>query len=185
MTYVAYAYGRGSSVVGAVAAYGLGINPLAPVVNASILFGANLDFSYINQLFANSSIVISAELDMNALNTRLVEAGISLDTNLDLDILNQLFSNPNISFDTNLDQTILNRLLAEKASSFDLELTLDYSVFRNLENIRHNIIHVIPEEIRLLPIFKELRECIVISDIRTEVINYEDRMVIVLPKIGE
>jgi hypothetical protein len=185
MTYVAYGYGRDTDRIGSVVSYGLGIILIAPVINASINFDTSLSYEATKSLAIDRNIDFDLIADLDNLNQLAANAELLLNTNLNLSIFTQLNLNPNIEFKTNLDLDIVKELITSAQAGFDIELDEDLDTFVLKLVLRKQNVTIVEEELRFLPIYMELRSCTVTEDLRTNIINYENRTVIVLPSEGD
>lgn len=180
MTYAAYGYGQGTSVIGSVVAFGLGRVFLSPVQNVSIGFDLTLDLQIAKQLQTAENVFLSTTLTIEELNTLTANSNIILGTQLDLTNTKQLDASSNILFNTDLDLESIGQLITFASAEIGVTLDIDEAGFvLDPGRVKQNV-YIIPEELRFLPVFMELRECAVTEEVRTEIIKYEDRTIIVI-----
>jgi hypothetical protein len=179
MTYSTYGYGR-SYDAGSIVTFGLGRTLISPIKNVTIEFDLELQAQYVKQLDTYENIFLSTNLTIEQLNTLTSNPNIILGTQLDLTEAKQLDSELNIIFDTDLDLASLGQLTTTAQANIGLGLELIPQGFTLDPGRRKQNVYIIPEELRFLPVFMELRKCTVSEDERTEIINYEDRTIIVI-----
>lgn len=166
MTIVGYGLGRDSDVLGSFVAYGLGRKVLtANIVNGVITFSTDLDITNLSNLFTSKEI--------------------SFDTELDYGTINKLFAESQFDFTFNADINVVRSNIVDADTIFGLNLSLEAQTFLLRPGLVPSNLYIIPEEIRTLPVYVEIRECAVGEEARIELIKFEDRVVIVIPKYVE
>lgn len=159
--------GRDTDVVGGYSAFGLGRLVLAagPIVTGSVEFAADFDFSAIEQRDANVTILFNAELD-EAIATQLdYRPVIQFTADMGADLVGQLDTDVFIQFNTDLDFTIQEFLIEFILAPLHL--------------------YEIPEEIREIKVSQEVRSIEILPYDRGIKIYFEDRTVVILPKLEE
>lgn len=163
MTIVGRGLGRDSDVLGSYVAFGLGRKVVAiGIVEGEITFSIDLDYDTVNNIYSNQEISFDTVLDYGTINNLIAVAGIDLEFDAATQVTKQLITN--------------------KDALLGLDLSLDATNFLLTTGLVPTNLYIIPEEKRSLPVYIEVRECAVGEEARIELIKFEDRLVIVIPK---
>jgi hypothetical protein len=176
MSYAGYGYGIGSSTGGIPAAYGLGINPLGPIIAAAISF--NIELDEIENITVGRPVSVSFDIELyeNLLKKLQANTEEIFSVNLSELTSTQIDFNPEVSFDINLLEEYITQLIVDEDITFDALLSMTSQEFIRAFSIVPVNITYVDEELRLLKIFREIRNHIIGKlEIRSYSIKFENR----------
>lgn len=175
-----YGYGIDIDTIGGLTTYGFCVSPLGPIINAAISFSTNMDIDVVTSLTIDKDISFS--LDLLASINRYLE----VNPNVQFDLITAVqvategnIYNPEVDFNTSLNAEFVKQLITDAGIDFDTQLTQDQAAFLLQFFLAKQNIYAIPEELRFLKVFAELRTCEVSEESRAETVKFEDRVVIV------
>lgn len=181
MTYSAYGYGINSQVGNCVAAFGLGLDPLGPITAAAIAFNIDVDDFYDPAVIKDANVVFDINLFKEILEQLQANTTTTFSINLTEEQQTQLDFNPTIEFEVQTLYDFVGNLILNDDISLDFIAGLDFQTFLAQFVLTPGDVLLVEEEIRLMSIFKEVREFIIGLQNRTVGIKYENRTE-VIPK---
>lgn len=179
--------GRDTDVIGGYSAFGLGrlIITSGNIVTGSIAFGANFDFSVLEQKEINITILFNTELDKNIATQLGRYSQIQFNTELDEDIATQLDYYPTVQFNADMDIDLIKQTDTNVFIQFNADLDLTVQEFLIGFTLVPLYLYEIPEEIRVLKVSQEVRSIEILPYNRGIKIYFEDRTVVIPPKLEE